>query len=73
MSLLAQSLELHPLILLMPDILITLITIAIAVGAVLTTVAYLILLERKLSAWMQDRRGPNRVGPSAYSSRSPTA
>src|SRR3954451_616279 len=47
----------------MPDILITLITIAIAVGAVLTTVAYLILLERKLSAWMQDRHGPNRVGP----------
>jgi NADH-quinone oxidoreductase subunit H len=47
----------------MSELLITLATIAVAVGAVLTTVAYLILLERKLSAWMQDRRGPNRVGP----------
>jgi NADH-quinone oxidoreductase subunit H len=47
----------------MSDWLTTLLTIAIAVGAVLGTVAYLILLERKLSAWMQDRRGPNRVGP----------
>ena len=47
----------------MPEILITLLTITVVVGAIPGVCNYLILLERKLSAWMQDRVGPNRVGP----------
>src|SRR2546423_5333093 len=45
------------------DFWITLLFIAVAMGAIQGTCAYLILLERKISAWAQDRLGPNRVGP----------
>jgi NADH-quinone oxidoreductase subunit H len=41
----------------------TIITIAVIIGALQGTCAYLILLERKIAAWVQDRIGPNRVGP----------
>ena len=48
---------------LMNDLIPTLITIAVVLGAILTGCMYLVLAERKVSAWMQDRIGPNRVGP----------
>ncbi len=40
-----------------------LIKIVVILGIVLTGVAYTTLAERKVSAWLQDRVGPNRVGP----------
>jgi NADH-quinone oxidoreductase subunit H len=45
------------------ELLTTLLVIAVVLGGVLGACSYLIWLERKLSAWAQDRIGPNRVGP----------
>lgn len=42
---------------------ISLILIAVVMAVLQGTCAYLILAERKISAWAQDRLGPNRVGP----------
>src|SRR6266404_6345675 len=42
---------------------ITILTILVVMGVMLTICAYLIYVERKIAAWIQDRRGPNRVGP----------
>lgn len=47
----------------MNELIISLITIAVAIGGILGACSYLILVERKVAAWMQDRVGPNRVGP----------
>jgi NADH:ubiquinone oxidoreductase subunit H len=44
------------------SLLVTVFTIAVIFVGVLTAVAYLTLLERKVSAWVQDRVGPNRTG-----------
>ncbi len=45
-----------------PQFVASALTIAIVVHVILLTVAYLIYVERKVCAWIQDRIGPNRVG-----------
>ena len=39
------------------------VKIALFFGVLLTVIAYMTWVERRVSAWIQDRRGPNRVGP----------
>jgi NADH-quinone oxidoreductase subunit H len=39
-----------------------LLKIAVLIGGLMTAAAYLVLLERWIAAWVQDRLGPNRVG-----------
>jgi NADH-quinone oxidoreductase subunit H len=47
---------------LMQPVIVPLVKIAILIFALLTAAAYLVLLERWMAAWIQDRLGPNRVG-----------
>ena len=41
----------------------TLVKIAIILGVLMTVVGNIVLVERKVAGWIQDRVGPNRAGP----------
>jgi len=47
----------------MPQFITSSVVIFVIINLALGAAAYFILLERKVSAWIQDRIGPNRVGP----------
>ncbi len=42
---------------------VSIVVAIVVIGAMQGAVAYCIYFERKISAWIQDRYGPNRVGP----------
>jgi NADH-quinone oxidoreductase subunit H len=46
-----------------PQFITSMIVIVVILHIGLGAAAYLILLERKICSWVQDRLGPNRVGP----------
>lgn len=45
------------------QVILIMVKIVIIVGTFQGAVAYMIMLERKIAAWAQDRVGPNRCGP----------
>ena len=46
-----------------PQLMMSMLVIFVVLNAIAGGALYLILLERRVAAWIQDRCGPNRVGP----------
>ena len=46
-----------------PQLMTSMVVIFVVVNTIAVGALYLILLERRVAAWIQDRCGPNRVGP----------
>jgi NADH-quinone oxidoreductase subunit H len=45
------------------DIALFAVKVGLVFFVILTLAAYLVFAERRILAWVQDRKGPNRVGP----------